>query len=54
MIHKETFAQGSIDGVPYHVCVQYYHNGELHASYFKNWNDAVEFEHEIDAYNRKT
>ena len=48
MIHKETFSQSAHDGIPFHVVVQYYDNdGSLHASYFKNGEDAAEFETEL-------
>ena len=47
-IHKETFSQPSHDGIPFHVVVQYYEDGELCAAYFENYNDAEDFERELN------
>lgn len=54
LIHKETFFQRSYDGVPSHWVVQYWEgspNGFAEANYFKNRDDAAEFEKELVIYD---
>ena len=45
LTHKETFSQSPYGGAPFHVVVQYWdETGALHAAYFKDAQDAQEFE----------